>query len=171
MAAKDTFKVAALVKALRIVLITMLILYGMMVVTSLVVMTRVFPALVNLPSGAPVSGMISVFFDRVLSGAIYFFIAYSIFKLISLISRGEPFSSASPRYIRRIGYAVLCLAAINAVVNAISAFPRPAGFLSSAEFRFLSSGLSTLLLGFGFLVIARVIEAGVRLQQDQNLTV
>jgi hypothetical protein len=28
-----------------------------------------------------------------------------------------------------------------------------------------------VLLGFGFLVIAKVIEAGVKLQQDQNLTI
>jgi hypothetical protein len=31
--------------------------------------------------------------------------------------------------------------------------------------------LVTLLLGFGFLVIARVLEAGVALKQDQDLTV
>ena len=35
----------------------------------------------------------------------------------------------------------------------------------------LCNFLSTLLLGFGFLVIARVIETGVRLQQNQKLTV
>ena len=163
------------VKALRIVLITLLLLYGVMVAVTLVFMARVFPSLVDLPSGFPFMGSIRLIFDRVMPGAIYFFIAYNIFNLISLISRGQPFSPASPRYIRRTGYAVLCLAAINAVVNAFSAFPLdyppPVGFLSKAVIGMILDGLSTLLLGFGFLVIARVIEVGVRLQQDQNLTV
>lgn len=35
----------------------------------------------------------------------------------------------------------------------------------------LYNGLSTVLLGFGFRVIARVLEAGVALKQDQDLTV
>jgi hypothetical protein len=175
MTEKTILKVSTEVKALRAVLITLLIFYSVTVVASLIIMARVFPSLANLPSGFPFLDSIRVFFDRVMPGAIYFFIAYGIFKLISLISRGEPFSPASPRYIRRIGYAVLCLAAVNAVVNGFSAFPLayppPAGFLSKAVVWMLLSGLSTLLLGFGFLVIARVIEVGVRLQQDQNLTV
>jgi hypothetical protein len=171
MPGQATFKVAPVVKALRIVLFTLLVLYGMIVVSCLVFMARFFPSLANLPSGLTFLGTISFLFDGVLPGVIYFFIAYSIFKLISLISRGEPFSPASPRYIRRIGYAVLCLAAINAVVNAISAFTPPVNFGSKAFIWSLLSGLSTLLVGFGFLVIAKVLEAGVRLQQDQNLTV
>jgi hypothetical protein len=159
------------VKALGVVLITILGLYVLVSVVSLVFLARVFPSLVHEPHGAPLWGSIRVVFDRVLPGAVYFFIAYCVFRLISLISRGEPFSPASPRYIRRIGYAVFGLVFINAVVNAISEFTWPNAQVSAAVVRILYSGLSTLLLGFGFLVIARVIETGVRLQQDQNLTV
>ena len=161
----------AKVKALGIVLITLLVLYGLVSVVSLVFLVRMFPSIVSQPSGAPFWGMIRVIFDRILPGAVYFFIAYCVFKLISLISRGEPFSPSSPRHIRRIGYAVFCLAFINATVNAVSEFTWPGFLVSEAMVRILYSGLSTLLLGFGFLVIARVIEVGVRLQQDQNLTV
>jgi len=146
-----------------------------MVALTLVFMARVFPSLAGVSSGLPFSDSIRFIFDHLGPGMIYFFIAYNIFNLIRLISRGEPFSPASPRYIRRTGYAVLCLAAINAVVNAFSAFPlpypAPAGFLSRAVIGMILSGLSTLLLGFGFLVIAKVIEVGVQLQQEQNLTV
>lgn len=159
------------VRALGIVLITLLVLYGLVSVVSLVFLVRVFPSLVHQPHGAPFWGSIRVIFDRVLPGAVYFFIAYCVFRLISLISRSEPFSPASPRYIRRIGYAVLGLGFINATVNVISEFTWPGVLVSEAVVRILYRGLSTLLLGFGFLVIARVIEVGVRLQQDQNLTV
>lgn len=171
MTAKSISRVGPEVKALRIVLLTLLILYGVVSVSSAFIMARVVPSLVNRPSGRLFLGSISTFCDRVLPGVIFFFIAYSIFRLISLISRGEPFSLASPRYIRRIGYAVFGLAAANAVVDAISAFTPPVDFLSRAFIWILFSGLNTLLVGFGFLVIARVIEVGVRLQQDQNLTV
>lgn len=170
MTAKTIPRAGAEVKALRIVLITLLILYGVVSVSSAFIMARVVPSLVNRPSGRLFLGSISGFCDRILPGVLFFFMAYSIFKLISLISRGEPFSPASPRYIRRVGYAVFGLAAANAVVDAISGFSR-AGFLSEKIVWLLYRGLGTLLIAFGFLVIARVIEVGVRLQQDQNLTV
>jgi len=179
MTEKAVFKAAPAVKALRIVLITLVVVYGMVLVGCLVFMARFFPSLAKLPSGLTFLGTVSFLFDRFLPGVIYFFIAYGIFKLISLISRGEPFSPASPRYIRRIGYAVLCLAGVNAIVNAIAAFTSPTGLLSRPGILLLSKpvilalcgGLSTLLLGFGFLVIAKVLEAGVALKQDQDLTV
>jgi hypothetical protein len=171
MTGKTISRVGTEVKALRIVLITLLILYGLVFVGSLVFMATVFPSFVGLAPGAGFWADIRVFLGKVLTGPIYFFIAYGIFKLISLISRGEPFSPGSPRHIRRIGYAVLGLAVINAIVNAISEFTSPGVDVSGAIVRILYSGLSTVLLGFGFLVIARVLETGVRLQQDQNLTV
>ena len=163
-------RVGAEVKVLRIVLITLLLLYGAVSITATVFMAKVFPTVVHRPSERLVLSSISIFCSRILPGVIFLFIAYCIFKLIGLISRGEPFNPASPRNIRRIGYAVLGLTATNAVVNAISAFTT-LGFPSEKFVWILYSGLGTLLLGFGFLVIARVIEAGVRLQQDQNLTV
>ena len=171
MTAKSISRAGTEVKALQIVLITLLILYSVISVSSAFIMARLMPSLVGRPSGRLVLGSISVFCDRFLPGLIFIFIAYSIFKLIGLIFRGEPFSPASPRYIRRIGYAVFGLAATNGVVDAISAFTPPVNFISRAFIWILLGGLSTLLVGFGFLVIARVIEAGVRLQQDQNLTV
>jgi hypothetical protein len=163
-------RVGTEVKALRIVLIAMLILYGTVSVRWALVMAGRAPSLVKRLSGPLILAIINTLCAFVLLGVIYFFIAYYIFKLISLISRGETFISVSPRYIRRIGYAVFCLAVNNAVVNAIVDFSR-AGFFSDKVVSILYSGLGTLLLGFGFLVIAKVIEIGVRLQQDQNLTV
>ncbi|MBE3118171.1 MAG: DUF2975 domain-containing protein [Candidatus Atribacteria bacterium] len=170
MTGKSTPQVRAEVKALRIVFTTLLILYGLVFASALVFLATVFPSF-GFSAGAGFWADIRIFLDKVLTGAIYFFIAYWIFRLISLISRGEPFSPASPRLIRRIGCAVLGLAVINAIVNAISEFTSPGVHASEAILRILYSGLTTVLLGFGFLIIARVFEAGVRLQQDQNLTV
>ncbi|MCX6568082.1 MAG: DUF2975 domain-containing protein [Candidatus Aminicenantes bacterium] len=159
------------VGALRVVLITLLIIYGTILISTFTFMAKVFPSLLRLPSGPPAFDLIKFLFDRILPGAAFFFIGFSIFKLINLISRGEPFSPASPRHIRRIACAVFFLAAINVVVNVISVFKWPEDFLTKSAVWAICSTLSMLLLGLGFLVIARVLEVGVRIQQDQNLTV
>jgi hypothetical protein len=166
-----TFKVAPVVKALRIVLITLLILYGLVFISGAVsFVILVLPPFALKPCPA-FWVEVKAFLDRVLTGPLYFFIAYSIFKLIALISRGEPFSPASPRHILRIGYTMFGLALLHAAAAAISEHTSPAVCYPDSIIRGLYSGLSTLLLGFGFLVIAKVLEVGVRLQQDQDLTV
>ena len=50
------------VKALRVVLITLLLLYGVMVAVTLVFMARVFPSLADLPSGFTFHGQYSLYF-------------------------------------------------------------------------------------------------------------
>ncbi|MGZ4886383.1 MAG: DUF2975 domain-containing protein [Candidatus Aminicenantales bacterium] len=171
MSDNSAFEVAPVVKALRIVLITLLVLYGLFFAAGAIGFFRLI-----LPPLAfkPLSGLreeTKIFFDNVLTGPFYFFIAYCIFRLIKLISRGEPFSPANPRYIRRIGYAVLGLAGIHVIAAGLFEFTAPEVALGDSLIRILYGGLSTVLLGFGILVIARVLEAGVKLQQDQNLTV
>jgi len=167
---KNPIKIAAVVKALRITLFTLLILYG------LVFISRVFALIVFLPNLAMGASHASFWswirsFLGAAAGPIYFSIAYAIFKLIALIFRGEPYSPASPRYIRRIGYAVFGLALLNALVAAILELTAPEVHIPEVIVRVLYGGLGTLLLGFGFLVIARVLEVGVSLKQDQDLTV
>jgi hypothetical protein len=160
------------VRALRIVLIALLILYAAVSLGSAFFMVRVVPqGIATLHSRSFILGSISVFCDRVVPGFLFFIIAYGIFGLIGLISRGESFSPKSPHYIRMIGYAVFGLFAASAIVDAISSFTPPVEFFSHAFMWILLRHLGTLLLGFGFLVIARVIEVGVKLQQDQNLTI
>jgi len=167
------FKVAPVVKALRIVLITLLVLYGLVFVSGAAAfMVLVLPPFALKPCPA-LWDEIKFLIDKVLTGPFYFFIAWSTFKLIALISRGEPFSPASPRHIRRIGYAVFGLALLHAGASAIGGLNTPGVSVNITDvvIRVLYAGLSTLLVGFGFLVIAKVLEAGVSLKQDQDLTV
>jgi hypothetical protein len=171
MSENSAFKVAPVVKALRIVLITLLVLYGLVFISGAVAFVIFVLPPFGLKPGPAFWDEIKFVLDKVLTGPFYFFIAYSIFKLISLISRGEPFSPSSPRHIRRIGGAVFGLALLHAAAAVISEFNSPAVRISESILRVLYGGLSTLLVGFGFLVIAKVLEVGVSLQQDQNLTV
>jgi len=169
---KKATRVAPVVKALRIVLITLLILYGLVFISFTAALVGTLIRSPLPPSGAVLWDEIRVLLEKILTTPFYFFIAYCIFKLIALISRGESFSPASPWHIRRIGYAVFGLALLHIAAAAIYEFTAPevVAVLNSV-IRTLYGGLSTLLLGFGFLVIAKVLEVGVRLQQDQNLTV
>lgn len=168
-----SLSVAPVVKALRITLITLLILYGLVFVGGAVAfVVLVLPPFALRPCPA-LWDEIKVVVDKVLTGPVYFYIAYCIFKLIGLISRGEPFSPASPKHIRRIGYSVFGLALLHAAASAIGEFNTPGVSvnITDAAIRILYNGLSPLLVGFGFLVIAKVIEVGVSLKQDQDLTV
>lgn len=171
MTEKAISKVSAEVKALRIVLITLLFLYGAVFIGSISFLASVFPSFVHRISEAAFWAEIRVFLDKILTGPIYFFIGYNIFKLIALVSRGEPFSPESPRHIRRIAYSVFGLGLISVITTSILELTQLGVRVSNAMVRVLYGGLGTAVLGFGILVIARVLEVGVRLQQDQNLTV
>lgn len=164
-------KVAPLIMALRIVLITLLVFYGLVFAAVAIAFVRLI-----LPPFAfkPFPGLlpeIRFLIDKVMTAPVYFFIAFLIFKLIGSISRGEPFSPSSPRHIRRIGYAVFVLALLHAAAAAISENGVPALHYPDSIIRALYSGLSAVLVGFSFLVIAKVLEVGVALKQDQDLTV
>ncbi len=173
MTEKQPSVIGAEVRALRFVLIILLAVYGTLSVGSIIFAARVFPSFIRMSgtSFSNVTEMIRVLLEKVVPGLIYFFIGWAIFKLIGLCSRREPFSPASPRHARRIGYAVLIQAAVSVVVDVIKAFRWPVDLLSSTFIGTVCNVLTTSLIGFGFLVMAKVLELGVRLQQDQNLTV
>ena len=160
------------VKRLRIVLITLLLLYGAVFIGATLYIAGTFRAFLHSdPFHSFFWTEIRVLLDRVLTGPICFFIGYSIFKLIVLASHGEPYSRQSPRHLRRIAFSIFGLGLIGAITSAIVALTQPFVILSDVIVQILYGNLGTVLLGFGFLVIAKVIEVGVRLQQDQNLTI
>lgn len=164
-------KAAPVVKALRITLFALLILYGLFFINGAVAFaTLLLPPVAFKPFWG-LADEIKIFLDQVLTGPAYFYIAYCVFKLIGLVSNGEPFSPSCPRYIRRIGYAVFCLGLFHATAAAMSGNGQLPFHYPDSVIRGLYSGLSALLVGFGFLAIAKVIEVGVSLKQDQDLTV
>ena len=171
MTEKNMPSVASVLKALRLVLIVFIILYGGVFAACISFLITTFPAFNMHVSQAFFWGWIRIFLGRVLTGTIYFFVVWSIFKLIGLAKRGEFYSPPTPRHIRRIGHAVFGLAVIGATVFAINELTSPGVRVAEAIIQTLYTNLGTLLLGLGFLVIAKVLETGVRLQQEQDLTV
>lgn len=168
---KTSVKFTPIVTTFRVILFTFLIIYSLIFISRTLLLVATIP---SLKVGASHTSFWVWMRNLVLelSGPIYFFVAFCLFKLIQLISRNEPFGSASSRYVRRIAFAVFVLFSANMIDSAIREFTSSYGHVSEVIIRFLfPGGLITLLVGFGFLVIARVLEVGEKLQQDQNLTI
>jgi hypothetical protein len=92
------------------------------------------------------------------------------YKLIKSVSKGEPFGSRNPRRIRKIAYGALALASVEflEVSFIFLLFTRHfMGFL----YEFMGAPMWTAFFGLSLLVTARVFEEGLRLRQDENLTI
>jgi hypothetical protein len=107
---------------------------------------------------------------------LYLLIAYQLFRLLGLIKKGDPFNPESPKRIRSIAYYTFGMVAINAVRElesvltiAKQGFPYWDFWLNLISFLLKESEI--VFFGLGILIIAVVLEVGVRLQQDQSLTV
>ncbi len=158
-------------KSFKFVLIALVAIYGVISIWSAVLAAALLPGILKINAPGLFLGWISVICERVLPGLIFLFVAYCLFRIMRLISRGEPFDPQSPRYIRSVGYAVLALTVSNAVGDALS-LPWSLEYLNTRAFSLvLLTRLGSLLLGLGFLVIARVFRIGAGLQQEQDLTV
>jgi hypothetical protein len=117
---------------------------------------------------------LSMFLNSALTGVLYLVIIYQLYRLIGLITRGDPFNQESPKRIRRIAYYTFGMAAINTVGESVRHISIP-GFSSPNFWLSMTStllrGAQTVLFGVGILIIAFVLDVGTKLQQDQNLTV
>jgi hypothetical protein len=116
------------------------------------------------------------FLGHSLTKLLYLLIAYQIFRLLGLIKKGDPFNQESPKRIRRFAYYTFGIAAINVVRElesvltiAKQGFPYWGFWLNLISFLLKVS--ETVFFGLGILIIAVVLEEGVKLQQDQKLTV
>jgi hypothetical protein len=117
---------------------------------------------------------LSFFLNSALTCLLYLLIIYQLFRLLGLIHKGDPFNPDSPKRIRLIAYYTFSMAAVNALLSSVrtitmSGFPFPSFWPSLTNF--LLRGTQTVLFGIGILIMAFVLEVGVRLRQDQNLTV
>lgn len=85
----------------------------------------------------------------------------------------SPFTSANARRVRIAGIAVICAAGAKAGRDIVfSKFVAESVRISGAQVGYLSDlGLSTAFLGIMILAMAEVVRHGVKLQEDQDLTV
>ena len=103
------------------------------------------------------------------SSLITLWILYHLRCFFRLVAQGSPFAPEIPRRTRSIGYAIIAWSPLTALASIwlhyLDALPGPhliVGGGWSAELIFI---------GLVILVLARVFEVGVGMQEEQNLTV
>jgi len=97
---------------------------------------------------------------------------YQLFCLVQRIAKGDPFNSENPRRIRNVAYAVLAISLSNLAFHYVrNGLMR--GIWSEWWFaaNVLIRGAERVFFILGLLIIAKLLDTGVRLQQDQNLTI
>lgn len=115
---------------------------------------------------------LSMWLDAMLTGLISLAILYQLFRLVKMIVKGDPFNAENPRRIRIVAYGVFVISISNLVFTSLRSF-----LLSrlhsdwSIAANILVKGSERIFFILGLLIIARLLDTGVRLQQDQNLTV
>ena len=162
------------VRVFKMLLVVVGLTYAVGFGLSLFHFPQVFGDLFHPENSTMLIANLSIFLDGALTCLLYLLVIHQLFRLLGLIKKGDPFNQESPKRIRRIAYYTFGMAAINAVLDsvrtvAMHGFPFPSFWPSLTSF--LLRGTQTVLFGIGILIIAVVLEVGVRLQQDQNLTV
>jgi len=150
--------------------------YAICFVLSLLYFPQVRDRIFHPLSLAMLIGALTDFFGHGLIKLLYLLIVYQLFRLLGLIKKGDPFNQESPKRIRSIAYYTFGIAAINVVMELESVlsiakwgFPYWGFWLNLISFLLKVS--ETVFFGLGIIIIAVVLEVGVRLQQDQRLTV
>jgi hypothetical protein len=112
-----------------------------------------------------------LYFRGLFSAGILLWILYHLRKLGRMMSSGQPFDLINPRRIRKIAYGVFAWIPVGIIGEYLLGpvkGPRTWWDIMSLLWQRL---FVLAFLGLVILVIAKVFEVGVRLQQDQNLTV
>jgi len=94
-----------------------------------------------------------------------------IYRLIKSITTGEPFGPSNPRRVRKVAYGVLALASVTFLEQSLQFIMRPYVPLKSLFYHLMGVPMWAACFGLALLVIARVFEEGLRLKQDENLTI
>lgn len=120
-----------------------------------------------LPLGTLVVG----FLITMLPGGIAMFAVWRLRALFGLYARGLVFTAANARCLRDYAIALMASAVANPIAKSLLWVALTYGNPPEAErivtFGFGSSEIKTLFLGFVFLVIAWVMDAGRELAEDQ----
>ncbi len=114
---------------------------------------------------------LSLWLDSIFTGLIFFVILYQLFCLVKMIANGDPFNQENPRRIRIVAYGVFGISISNLVFTGLRSFLTPWESDWALVKTILFRGAERVFFILGLLIIAKLLDTGVRLQQDQNLTV
>lgn len=106
-----------------------------------------------------------------LTVGVFLWIIHHLRKLVRTVEQGHPFDNENPGSIRRIAYGVFLWVPLRIfskiMLEGISEVTQGGAFIDLLVRDFMIP----VFLGTVILVIAKVFETGVRLRQDQSLTI
>jgi hypothetical protein len=112
-----------------------------------------------------------MYFAEIISKAFFLWIIYHLRKLLTTVKQGNPFEKRNPVWIRHIAYGFFFWIPFQ-VIETIWYKGFSYTFKTDYWFGVLFFHIMMpLFIGMVILIIARVFEAGVRMQQDQSLTI
>jgi hypothetical protein len=132
-------------------------------------MLLIFPSPLIKEKGIIYAG--SFYFAALLYEAVFLWILYHLRKLLKTVEQGNPFEKRNPIWIRHIAYGFffwIPLQVIEKVMRKGISYVFQTDYWVGILFFNL---VMPLFIGMVIFVIARVFEAGVRMQQDQSLTI
>jgi hypothetical protein len=115
---------------------------------------------------------LSMWLNAMLTALFSLVVLYQLFRLVQMIVMGDAFNPTNPRRIRSVAYAVLAISVSNIVFRSLYNY-----FLHQSQAGWwmvtnvLIKGTEMAFIILGLLIIAKLLETGVRLQQDHNLTI
>jgi hypothetical protein len=117
--------------------------------------------------------------SALLTGGLLLWTLHQLRMLVRTVSRGAPFDPANPVRIRRIGWIVLAYGPLSGLLGFVESAALLTDVSAAVKQAFpdasvgvgLNLNLATVIVGLIILAIAEAFEAGVRLQQEQDLTV
>lgn len=114
---------------------------------------------------------LSLWLDALLTALISLVILYQLFRLVQMVAKGDPFSPENPRRVRWVAYGVLAISVSNIAFRTLNHYFLHRGAEWWMGMNVLIKGAERAFFILGLLIIAKLLDTGVRLQQDQNLTV
>ena len=114
---------------------------------------------------------LSLWLDALLTALLSLLILFQLYRLVQMVAKGDPFSPENPRRVRCVAYAVLAISVSNIAFRTLNHYYLHRGAEWWMGMNVLIKGAERAFFILGLLIIAKLLETGVRLQQDQNLTV
>ncbi len=94
-----------------------------------------------------------------------------IYRLIRSISKNKPFTVENPRRVKRIAFGVLFLALVTLLSTVLDYLLLPAAQVKLLLYNLMGVPMWAAFFGLAFLVIARVFEVGLKLNETEKLTI
>jgi hypothetical protein len=94
-----------------------------------------------------------------------------VYQLISAISNNATFGSENPRRVRKIAYGALALGVVTLLSEGLIYLMTPVSTLKMLVYNLMGLPMWAFFFFFVLLVIARVFEEGLKMKENENLTI